>query len=604
MAGPIEILPEELARQIAAGEVIERPASIVKELVENALDAGATDIRIDLAGGGCRLIRVADNGEGMAPGEIPLAFARYATSKVRCLEDIFAVRSLGFRGEALPSIAAVSLVEVRSRRPADVAGARIVVSGGVVVEAGETGCPVGSVFQVNRLFENVPARRKFLRNEATERRHCLETVLRILLPHTGVRLTVTAEGRESLRLPATADLRERLGAALGRDAAGGLLPVQAARDAVCVRGYVSPPAAGRTNARQIYLYVNGRYVRDSLLQHALMTAYRRAMEPRRYPAAVLFLTVPPEEVDVNVHPAKTEVRFRNPRAVYDVFVEAVAAGLASLPLAGGEGPSPLPDRLPSGREYQSRVAEALRRYAAFPRRRPPEDQASVFGGGAGLPHAHKRESLPAPLETRVGETAGEGEGVLFSGLAYLGQVDGTYLVFAAADGLLILDQHAAHERVLFEELRRAAERRQAPVQALLLDCIVSLGEQGRGAAEELLPLLAETGLVAEPFGPEAFRITAVPARLAGTDPAELLRDMVEAWGETPSLLPLEDKRERLCTRLACRGAVKAGQSLSPEEVAALCRDLDSLSSRQTCPHGRPLYAHLPLSALERMFRRR
>jgi len=364
----ILLLPETLTHRIAAGEVEERPSSIVKELVENALDAGATEIIIDLEQGGCGLIRVTDNGSGIDAEDVSLAFARHATSKISEFDDLYRVRSFGFRGEALASIASISRTELVTRTPEVLAGVRIIVEAGKICETMEAGCPVGTTVSVSRIFDSVPVRKKFLKSETTERAYCLDVITRLALANSDIRIRVLAKGRELISYPATPRLAERIALVLGNGDADRMQPIEGGSGGLRVYGFASRPDFTCATTRQIYAFVNRRYVKDYLLNHAVMTAYRRVIEPRRYPAVVLYVDPDPADVDVNVHPAKMEVRFRQPRIVYETVVEALSRMLRGM----GQSPSSLPPSGPAetleesplpSEDYSSRVSEALRRYS-------------------------------------------------------------------------------------------------------------------------------------------------------------------------------------------------------------------------------------------------
>ncbi|MHB8772142.1 MAG: DNA mismatch repair endonuclease MutL [Syntrophales bacterium] len=598
MSGKIVVLPETLTHRIAAGEVVERPASIVKELVENALDAGATEISVELEKGGCQSIRITDNGEGIDRQDVPLAFARYATSKIGVFEDIYQVRSFGFRGEALPSIASISRVEMTTRRASSPVGTRVVVDAGEMAELSDAGCPVGTSIHVTRIFAPVPVRRKFLKSETTEQGSCLDAIVRLALVQPGVKLTVTAAGRLLLNIPAVRDPAERISLTLGRDFRSQLAPVAGQREGTRLSGFVSRPEFTRSNATQMYLYVNGRFVKDYLLNHAVMTAYRRLLEARRYPAVVLSLEVPPGDVDVNVHPAKMEVRFRDPRAIYGLIAETLAVAIGP---AGAPGPA---GTAPEG--YGSRVEEALKRY------RVASGPGKLFFGASVAARERAPLSLPperpderaAPPGTEAGPPAGERRP--FAELDYLGQVAGTYLIFADGAGMVLVDQHAAHERILFEKLKRqaAAETGPAPGQRLLIPEVVSLAPRDAAFLRESAPILEAAGMEVEPFGGDSLILKSVPALLSHREARQLIVDLLADCGEADRGLPLLERREKILTSLACRGAVKANRSLTAAEVTALCRDLDSLPRAATCPHGRPLAVAVSGFELEKMFRRR
>ncbi|MCK9362362.1 MAG: DNA mismatch repair endonuclease MutL, partial [Syntrophales bacterium] len=382
MSNKIIVLPETLTHRIAAGEVIERPASIVKELVENSLDAGATDLAVELEKGGTQSIRVTDNGEGMGPDDILLAFSRHATSKITQFDDLYSVRSFGFRGEALPSIASIARVEITSRPAERPFGARLVIEAGELKEQSEAGCPVGTSILVTAIFEPVPVRKKFLKGDMTEQGYCLDWITRLALARPDIRIRVSANGKTTLNIPAARDLAERIALTMGADFRGQLVETSQKKNGASVYGFVSRPEFTRSNATQMYIYVNGRFVKDSFLSHAAMTAYRRLIEPRRYPLAVIFIDVPAGEVDVNVHPTKMEVRFRNPREIYGLIVEtlgeAIGVGFAE---GGGSAAYNRTDNrtgVVAPGSYNDRVEEALKRY-----RISSGPQKLYFGGQPG-----------------------------------------------------------------------------------------------------------------------------------------------------------------------------------------------------------------------------
>lgn len=596
MPGKIIVLPETLTHRIAAGEVIERPASIVKELLENALDAGATDISVELEKGGVQTVCVTDNGEGIAPEDAPLAFARHATSKIEVFEDLYRIRSFGFRGEALPSIASISRVEMVTRRAESAAGTRIIIEGGEILEQTEAGCPAGTSIEVTRIFEPVPVRRKFLKGEMTEQGYCLDWITRLSLAKPGIRLRVSAGGRTLMNVPAAKDPAERIALTLGRDFWGQLVPVVGKRGGAALDGFVSRPEFTRSNSAQIYLYVNGRFVKDYLLNHAVMTAFRRIIEPRRYPAAVLFIDLPQGEVDVNVHPTKMEVRFRDPRGIYALIVEALGRAIGTgSPTAEREA---LSSAMGSG--YAVRVEEALKRY------RIPSGPDKLFFGRQ--PASHLEPLLPPQKAFHHGGTITElqEEKPRLSELVYLGQAAGTYLVFAAEGGMVLIDQHAAHERILFEGLKKRAEEQhgRAPGQRLLLPEVISLPPRDLSFLMESIPILEEAGMEVEAFGGDSIVVKAIPGFLSDAEARTLITDLIDECMEGDSGRTLEERRERIFTALACRAAVKANRRLSGPEVESLCRDLDALPGACSCPHGRPLTIVISREELEKRFKRR
>ncbi len=657
-ANKISILPTELAHRIAAGEVIERPASILKELLENSLDAGATVLRIELVKGGCAALRITDNGAGMEPADVPLAFQRHATSKLTVFDDLYRLRTFGFRGEALPSIAAVARVELTTRpSAAPLAGTTIIVENSRVEELREAGCPAGTTIHVSRIFDAVPVRKKFLKSEATEQGACLEAINRIALASPGVKIRVLSNGRPLWDMPATADAGERIGMVLGREAGSGLLKIKGDREELALVGYISRPEVTRANTKGIYCFVNGRCIRDALLNHAIMTACRNVMEAKRYPAAVIFLTIPPEDVDVNVHPAKLEVRFRNPRAVYGLVVEAILAGLAAVAPSADAMTAPSPTAAGANltsQVYQRRLGEALKRYTIFggTKKASFRPGTSIFASGGGLFNApsaagqnrngaagsgkdlppfpgaasgsdHGRRDEPGSFSDHIataeaptvpGDPHGflspgifpSGEGGtrrLFAAMTYLGQTGGCYLVFSHHDDLILVDQHAAHERILYEEFRRGGPEGRVAVQPLLLPEVATLSPGDYGVLMEHRELLLEAGLEIEPFGGHTVSIRSLPAVLGHLNPRTLLEESLAELTGAAGAVSWQEKRDKVLISLACNGAVKAGQVLSEPEVVRLCQDLDRLPFAGTCPHGRPVWIVLTARQLAGLFKR-
>ncbi|MCX5829672.1 MAG: DNA mismatch repair endonuclease MutL [Deltaproteobacteria bacterium] len=668
MEPKIHLLPEELTHKIAAGEVIERPASILKELMENALDAGATTLQIEIEKGGCASLRIIDDGEGMDPADVPLAFRRHATSKLAVFDDLYRLSTFGFRGEALPSIAAIARVELLTRQPQAIAGTRIVVENGRIQEVRETGCPVGTAIFVSRIFDAVPVRKKFLKTEATEQAACLEVITRTALSHEGVKIRVLSNGRQLWDIPAAPDKGQRLGLVLGKDTRDALLTVKGVRGSMGISGYISRPEIARSNTKSIYCYVNGRYVRDPLLNHAIMTAYRNLMESKRYPAAALFLEIPPEDVDVNVHPAKLEVRFRNPRELYGLIVEALLHSLAQLSLDMGAGHSGLSPtaaaRATAPPAYQTRIEEALKRYTVYggKKKLPYRDAVKETSGRPGASGMHgftgKRTDRggfssasgkggegesgdPIPISTEIAQITGIASSYLSGGLGtpsngvphhvpepdndnepdtdpdptpaagersftrmiYLGQTGGTYLVFSDPDGLVLVDQHAAHERILYEQFRQSGAGEKVIAQPLLLPEVVALSPADFGLLMENVDILKETGMEIEPFGGHTVVIKSLPAILGHLNPQGLLQDLIGQLAGEGATVSWQDKRNKVLISLACKGAVKAGQTLSGPEVSRICQDLDRLPFAATCPHGRPVWIVITGRQLARLFKR-
>lgn len=600
MSGKIVILPESLSHRIAAGEVIERPASILKELLENSLDASATQIHIELAKGGCGMIRVTDNGEGLAPEDVPKAFERYATSKIYEFEDIYKVGTFGFRGEALPSIASIARVEMITRMRGNPFGVKMTVNAGRVEEMIEIGCPEGTTVTVTEIFDAVPVRKKFLKAEATEQGCCIDVVARTAPAYPHVRIHVGVHGRTILQIPATEDFSQRVALILGVDIMDHLMPVQAASGALRLRGFISRPPFARSQSKHIFNFVNGRYIRDYLLNHAVMTAYRNIIEARRYPAVVLLLDVPPGDVDVNVHPAKLEVRFRNPREVYAMVAETLTQALAQLAPQAKTLQFPEAGGLQQSVNYLERVEEAMRRY----RLSSPTQKLSFTDSIA----QQRREAvaLEAGRDNAHGPltaTSAEEHAPLFGNLDYLGQFAQTYLVFSTPQQLVLLDQHAAHERIMFEKFKRKKTSRTVG-QQLLIPEVITLAPRDAAFLQDSLPFLESVGIEAAIFGEDAVIVRSVPAECSHVDARALISDMLDSFSDQERLLALDERKEKFIRILACKAAVTANRSLSPAEVQALCDDLDKTPSAATCPHGRPVYITLGLNEMEKRFKRK
>lgn len=622
----VAVMPGVLIDQIAAGEVVDRPSSVVKELVENALDAGATDIAVEIEKGGTRSIRVTDNGWGMNREDAVLAFERHATSKLYAADEMLRIRSFGFRGEALPSIAAVSRMEMITRERGALSGTRILIEGGVFREVEETGASEGTAIRASDLFFSVPARRKFMKKDSAEQAHCLETVTRLSLCHPAVRFAFLAGGRKLLYLPGETSLEERLSLLFGRDFHEKHVPFRGGDGDLRVSGYVSLPGHTRSTSRDMYYTVNDRPVRDTLLSGAVFGAMRNRIEPRRYPFVLLFVSLPPADVDVNVHPAKLEVRFREPRRVYQAVFEALSAALSHLTPAGR--PSSLTGEEPAvvgaGETAApgDRVLEAARRYTLrarpepglFPARGGRPGWNAAISGGKGFPGG-KGETIDGPEipvpgkeVRRQGEAApeeerGEPEGTAgYSSLRYLGRYGGTYLILLSSEGVVFLDQHAAHERILFEKLKNGRGKK-GEIQELLLPEVVFLTPGQFGVFENAAGALAELGFSAEPYGGTTVLLRSCPRTLSPGTAAGMLPDLLDDLSENRRADSLVSMEERCLRFVACRGAVKAGDALGEDEVRALLEELDRTPFASTCPHGRPVSVPLGRRDLDRMFRR-
>lgn len=578
---PIRILADEVASQIAAGEVIERPASVVKELLENALDAGASKIDIRIEQAGRRLIEISDDGAGIAYDEMPLALARHATSKLQTADDLFHIRSLGFRGEALASIGSVSRATLISQVREVNLGGRIRVEGGKILTSEHTGAPVGTVVRVEDLFYNVPARLKFLKTDQTERNQINNLVTRYALAYSQVRFRLVQDGKLALQTNGNNDRREILTQLYGIEIARQMLEVTLEDADSKISGFISPVGLTRSNRREMTFFVNGRWVSDPALSSALLQAYHTLLMVGRYPLAVLFIDLAPEEVDVNVHPAKAEVRFRSPDAVFSLVQRAVKRALLAY--------SPTPQI--STTYWQT----------------TPSTQTHLVDPAwemAGDLQGQDLTQFNGPDSTA--ENDPQAQPALPSGelplLRPIGQVGAAYLVAEGPDGLYLIDQHAAHERVLFERLMRQREKT-IPAQHLLEPVTLQLPPAAALLLSGQLAILNSLGFQVEDFGPNTFRIRAIPAILIGADPEAAVRVVVEDFEEDETPLQTEIE-ERIIARVCKRVAVKAGKTLSMDEQKALVRDLENCQSPRTCPHGRPTMIHLSVDLLERQFGRR
>lgn len=612
-------LPPTLVDQIAAGEVVERAASVVKELCENSLDAGARRIDVEIEGGGRSLIRVVDDGCGLSPAEARLALERHATSKISRAEDLWGVETFGFRGEALPSIASVSRLRLGSR-PVDAdEGFVLRIEAGVETEARAAGMPTGTQIEVRDLFFNTPARLKFQKTESTEAGNVSESLLRLALANPDVHFRLRTNGRVALDLPPHRDLAERVRAALARRGAGVLHEAVGDENGVCVHAFLGGPECASTTARNTFLFVGRRFVRDRSLLQAVCMGYGELLERGRYPLAVLFVDVPGEDLDVNVHPQKLEVRFANPQPVYGAVRHVIGASLARAPfleLESRKAHSLAPGRggkgaLPMAREgsYDGRAAAERSRMSAGSRAADPVDLDRLF-------HPRSAESpleapqqakavLPKQAQLPVVSAPPPPSGVAgLASLRYLGTLARTYLLLETEEGgLCLVDQHAAHERVLFQKLRTACEARDVPRQRLLFPIPIELDEARLATVGEAQDTLQTLGFELEAFGLKTALVRAVPELLAHVDPKPMLRDVLDrlAEGEAPTLAPAEF--ERVLSTLACHSATRAGDVLDPPRVAGLLAELDAVDWRSHCPHGRPVLVRLPLAELERRFGR-
>ena len=625
---PIRPLPEILINQIAAGEVVERPASVVKELVENAIDAGASRVDIDLEEGGVRLIRIRDNGSGIAPEQLPLAVSRHATSKIADLDDLESVATLGFRGEALPSIASVSRFTLSSRRAHDEHGSALQIEGGKIGEVTPRAHAPGTTVEVRELFYNVPARRKFLRAERTELGHIEEWLRSLALARPDVELRVSHNGKASRRYkPGDLYSDARLAETLGEDFANQAVRVDHSGAGLRLHGWIAQPHYSRASADQQYLYVNGRSVRDRSVAHAVKMAYGDVLYHGRQPAYVLFLELDPTRVDVNVHPAKHEVRFRDSRLVHDFVyrtlkdaladtragmsvqdigagsahpVDAGAAPMVSSASASGfglvRGAAPGAGSSGGGGGFSGwrpqqplglQVADAPAAYAAL--------YAAPAGAerGAALP--------PMPTENGLPVTSADA-GVPPLGYA-IAQLHGIYILAENAEGLIVVDMHAAHERIGYERLKNAHDGIGLQSQPLLVPITLAVGEREADTAENESETLAALGFEVTRAGPGALHVRSIPALLAHAEPEGLLRDVLTDLREHGQSRRVASARDELLSTMACHGAVRANRRLTVPEMNALLRDMEITERSGQCNHGRPTWARFSLAEIDRWFLR-
>lgn len=582
----IRLLPDLLVSQIAAGEVVERPASALKELLENAVDSGAGEISVQLADGGIRLIRVADDGGGIARDQLALALARHATSKIATLDDLESVASLGFRGEALASIASVSQLSLASRAAGDRHAWKIETSGGTVSEPVPDALSSGTTVEVRDLFFNTPARRKFLRTPATEYAHCEEAFKRAALSQPDLRLTFAHNGRVRWRL-APASAIERAYEVLGDDFRETALAVDAPGGSLRLTGAIAQPAYSRAARDAQYVFVNGRFVRDKLIAHAVREAYHDVLHHDRHAAYVLFLQIDPRLVDVNVHPAKTEVRFRDSRAVHQFVFHALdktlSATRAGSP-AGSAGSAASPPAFTPSRDTQIGMALHAGEPAPF---------YSVLFGGSDTQVANP--ARPAPEAVMADEDQPLGYA--------LAQLAGVYILAQNRSGLVVVDMHAAHERIVYEQLKHALDADRIPTQNLLIAASMAASPIEVSVVEEHRELLGQLGFDLAVLAPNAIAVRAVPAMLAQADATQLARDVLREISEFGASRALTERRNEMLSTMACHAAVRANRILTLPEMNALLREMEATERSGQCNHGRPTWFQVTMAELDRMFLR-
>ncbi len=571
----IRILPEKVASQIAAGEVIDRPASVVRELMDNGIDAGADRIRIEIEGGGKSVIRVMDNGAGMTKDDLLLCVERHATSKIKTARDLFSIRTLGFRGEALPSIASVSKLEITSRPHDCIEGYRITISGGRFHNIQEAGAPAGTTVVVKNLFFNVPARRKFLRSNHTETDHIVDIVSRIALPFSRIGFKLEERGKPLLNLPASTRMMPRLHHLMGRKVAEAIIEAEETQDGVTVKAFLAPAEFARSRGDRLFVYVNGRNIRDRLVTRAVLEGYGQRLMKGQYPQAAIFLEMDPSMVDVNVHPAKLEVRFHDSRLVYQAIEAAIDKTLK--------------------RSFHGLVDQVhMERAERF---RPVQD--SLLASEPRWPYADYEEKKRAPLGPQGGEDRALRQ--IREAPRVIGQLGNTYILCQTGEGLLMVDQHAAHERVIYESLRKGLEASKVEIQSLLIPYRLDLSTKEKRVVLAKGGQLSDYGIDLDHFGGNTFLLRAVPAYLKNVNWDTFVSELIGALDEGGGDQDLV--RDRVLTVVACHGAIRAGDPLDLEEMELLLNQLAEMELPTNCPHGRPVFKQFTYRELERMFRR-
>jgi DNA mismatch repair protein MutL len=657
--GRIRILSDLVANQIAAGEVVERPASVVKELLENSIDAGATRIRIEVEAGGRKLIRIADNGHGMVKDDALLAFERHATSKLRTSDDLLAISTLGFRGEALPSIASVSRLQLETRVAEEPSGTLVEIAGGNIHRVEDAGLPVGTTITLRDLFFNTPARRKFLKSEQTELSHIAALVTHYALVHPTKHFELHSATQALLIAPAVANAADRLFQIFGKDTSNYMLPIAAEMDFtraglpepppwkreedytspdpgyLRLTGFVSKPELQKLNRNSIYVFVNQRLIRDKLVLHALSEAYRNVLPPTSYPVVLLFLEMPPQEVDVNVHPAKTEVRFRQPSFVHDFIRDTVRTALmqarpaASFATALTSGPqglassllldvSPLPagdDAIPQP-VFGPNLVSQTEPYAAVDTETfhahaiksptfnlaapivPPSPGRFAFSGHS-IPVGYEaNQSEAGPAEPEQADTL-----TALSTLKPLGQLRDSFILATNEEGLWIIDQHVAHERILFEKVLRERETEMVQRQRLLMPLLIDLLPAQMITFAEIAEELERNGFEAEPFGPRTLAVKAAPVGLEGVELEHMLEEVLAVPDRNQQTENSEARRRRIAASMACHAAIKINQPLDSSKIDWLLTELAKTEHPTACPHGRPIALRYSYKDIQKAFQR-
>ena len=577
MPGKIQILPESISKAIAAGEVVERPASVVKELMENSIDAGSTEIIVELRMGGLQFIRVQDNGEGIEPEDLPLAIQRYATSKLKRLEDLYYITTLGFRGEALPSIASVSKLTIKTRVRDSISGTKIQCEGGVIKNISEVGCPVGTEIEVRHLFYNVPVKRKFLKSIPSELRQSLNHFLRLSLSHPSISFKLIHEGRILQDHLGTDSLKVRIESVLGRDAWEQMKPFEFEEGEIKISGYASVPTFSKRTADGIYLYVNQRGIRDRVLYKAILEAYRHLLPGGRYPAVVLFISLPPSAVDVNVHPTKAEVKFKDQERVYQGVIRALRSISETVP------------QYKEGRIFAHPLGLRKEPLPTFFEK--PSSFHSLPGSWKEKNHFFKEGIYSERLSQKTELPR------------IVGQVQGTYILCEEERGVVFIDQHAAHERILFERFKREVNHRSFSVNKFLIPITLEFSAEESLLLMTYLEKLQWMGFEIDPIGKEVFALRAIPSFFEENGAKELIRHILEELTLFKEGKAMKEVAETLLVAMACHSAIRGNFPLRREEMEELVTALYPFDLSMTCPHGRPIFFLFRGDELAKQFKR-
>jgi len=583
MPAKIRILPDHVSQVIAAGEVVERPASVVKELMENAIDAGASEIIVELKAGGLQLIRVVDNGEGIGQEDVPVAFQRYATSKIVKAEDLYAIQTLGFRGEALPSISQVSKVTLQTRVFDSLSGTQVICEGGEVKRISEIGCPVGTEVEVKNIFYNIPVKRKFLKSIRSELRPALQHFLRLSLAHPSISFKFIHDGRSLHEHPKTGSPLVRIEAIFGKEIYSHLHPIEFDDGEIKISGFASLPSFSKRNAEGIYFYVNQRFIKDRVIYKAVLDAYRHTLPSRQFPIVILFITLPPSTVDVNVHPTKTEVKFRDSEKIY----QAVSTTLRWM-----VGEDPFPSKGEISRDARrEQVLQEGAQSSFFIQENLSSSSFLTSERAEGMLRVQEGEGLPWVLEKK-------------STCSVLGQIQGTYIICEREGNLIFIDQHAAHERILFEKFKKEYETGSVISEKLLIPLLLELSAEESYLLESVGETLKSMGFEIESMGEKLFALRSIPSFIDLEDPQDIVRGILDDLSSLEKLGNGEDALHAILITLACHTAIRGNFILKKEEMDKLVELLTPFHTSTTCPHGRPIFFHLPLEELNKQFKRK